>query len=156
MFTNPLTQVFAQTKKLIKKRWTEKTQPGELVSAQAMSDEVFLAQFDLAEVSTWLAQGNIELAKKALLSHYAQRISPARPAFPNKITDLGIDLYQLSRQELVALADSILGYHFLRGLGRELRITPTGTIDWGFNPGSDSEWLWLLNRQPWWPILAWA
>ena len=79
MFTNPLTQVFAQTKKLIKKRWTEKTQTGESVSAQAMSDELFLAQFDLAEVSALVVEAEIEAAKKALLAHYEQRTTPAWP-----------------------------------------------------------------------------
>jgi hypothetical protein len=126
-----------------------------IISAQTMSDEVFLAHFDLEEVISFLKGGDILGAKTSLLNHYNRRTEPAWPAPPKTITDFRINIDDLSQADLLSLANSILEYHFPPEDSKP-RLTPDGNIDWCFNPVSDREWLWRLNRHQWWPILGLA
>jgi len=124
-------------------------------SAQALSDESFLALFDLKEISALLLRGDIAGAKAALLDHYSRRVKPGWPPPPGTITDLRLNLDDLDQQELVACVDSILEYR-ISPEGTMPKVTSEGKIDWSFNPISSSEWLWRLNRHQWWPILGLA
>ncbi len=135
-----LIRAFARTRKLIQNRWRQMKGP-RLVPAQNLSDRAFLARFKVAEVSAALARNDVPAAKEALLAHYERRIGTHWPAFPRKITDMELDLAELSRAELIRRAGSLL---------------EQGQIDWHSNPTGDQERLWWLNRQPWWPVLATA
>jgi len=114
-----------------------------------------MALFDLKEVSALLDQGDIPAAKAALLDHYGRRVTTAWSAPPRVITDLRFYLDELSQEELIAWADSILEYRF-SPTAIMPKITLAGEIDWCFNPTTNPEWLWRLNRHPWWPILGLA
>ena len=126
-----------------------------MVSALTWSDKAFLSLFDLKKITTLLAQGDILSATAALLDHYGRRVAPAWPVPPKTITDLRLNLNELSPKELVAKADSILEYRVSPD-GSMPKISPEGKIDWSFNPISSPEWLWRLNRHQWWPVLALA
>lgn len=151
---NLLAQVGARARKRVERIWLEATGP-RLVSAQQLSDEAFLALFDLKEVSAWLAKGDIRAAQAALLDHYGRQVKSAWPAPPRVLTDMRLNLAELSREELIDQANSILEYRF-PPTGFTPKITSAGQIDWGFNPTSTLEWLWNLNRHQWWPILGLA
>jgi hypothetical protein len=117
-----------------------------MISAQTLSDEAFLAKFSLEGVA---------VTKQALLAHYGRRVTPAWPLPSGRIRDLRLNTNELSQEELIALADSILEYRFVLRLNA-LKVTSEGKIAWHLNPTSDREWLWALNRHQWWPILGLA
>ena len=142
---NLFTHAGAQVRRTAKRVWLRTTGP-RLASAQTLSEGPFLAKFSLEGASA---------TKQALLAHYGRRVTPAWPAPPNRIRDLRVNVDELGREELVALADSILDHRFVLGLHAP-KVTPEGNIAWHLNPTPDQEWLWALNRHAWWPILGLA
>ena len=151
--SNLFTRGSARIQRAVKRIWFEMTSP-RMVSAQRLSDRAFLSLFYLEEVSALLEQGNTSAAKAALLGHYSRRVTPAWPAPPKTITDLRLHIDELSQEELIGRANSILGYRFFPTAMP--KVTSEGSIDWCFNPISSREWLWRLNRHQWWPILGLA
>ena len=141
-------------RKTVKRVWLETTSP-RMVSARTLSDEAFLARFNLEDVPTWRKQGDIAAARKALLVHYGRRVTPAWPAPPGILRDMRVNTDELGQGEVVALANSILEYRFVLGLNVP-KVTSEGKIAWHLNPTSDREWLYALNRHGWWPILGLA
>jgi hypothetical protein len=137
-----------------KRAWIELTSP-RMVSAQTLSDEAFLAKFNLEDISTLVKGGDISAAQKALLAHYSRRVTPAWPAPPSVIRDLRVNIDQPTQEELVALANSILENRLTFRVNAP-KVTPEGKIAWRLNPTSDPQWLWALNRHQWWPILGLA
>jgi len=133
-----------------------------VVSAQTLSEEEFLAKFDLeGSVGTGPSTGLRTtgpapvLTREALLAHYGRRVASAWPGPPSGIRDLRVNTDRLSRDELIALADDILACRFV--LRRKSPIvTPEGKIAWHKNPDSDREWLLALHRHQWWAILGLA
>jgi hypothetical protein len=118
-----------------------------MVSALSFSDEEFLAQFALPEVTGLLDRGHVEEAKTALLSHYAHRSAPPWPPFPRRMTRV----YDSTDAELAEEADAILGHRF-----GEDRIYLGEKIDWRCNPTPDprARWTRELHRHRWWAVLA--
>jgi hypothetical protein len=145
-----LTEARIQTQKMSKRAWLKVAGP-DLVSAQTQSDREFLSHFALDEVSRRVAQDDVSGAKVALLAHYNGRQSPEWPAPPDSISDLEVNLADLSRGDLLALADRLLDRPFLPDLA-ELEINQNGRIDWTYNPTPDPELIWALNRHAWWAI----
>ena len=141
-------------RRAVKRAWLETTGP-RMVSARASSDATFLAKFDLEDIQAWLGQGNIAAAKKALLAHYGHRVTAAWPAPPNMIRDLRVNTDELSQEELLTLANSILKHRFVLRMNVP-QVTAEGKIAWHLNPTSEREWLLALNRHQWWPILGLA
>jgi hypothetical protein len=117
-----------------------------MVSAQTLSEEAFLANFDLDGQA---------VTKEALLAHYAHRVTPAWPAPPGMLQDIPVNTDVLSPKELIALADSILECRFVLDWGVP-QVTPEGSIAWHLNPTPNPEWPWVLNRHSWWPVLGLA
>lgn len=152
-----LTRAITRTNKFAKRTWRKMTRPA-LVSAQSMPDEVFLAKFDIEAVRVPLQKGDITTAKEALLAHYERRIDAAWAPFPAVISDLELAVSDLDPAELITRAEAILENRPFFGLHREPQTTPAGGIDWQTDPepGDSTEWLWLLNRQSWWSVLALA
>ena len=126
-----------------------------LVSAQLLSDEDFLAFFDLEDVSTLLAQGDVPAAKAALLDYYDRRVASGWPACPTVLPDLDLDIGALSQEELSHQADAALECPFPHSEAF-LKMDSAGKIDWRYNPTSYQEWLWMLNRHEWWALFAMA
>jgi hypothetical protein len=126
-----------------------------MVSAQMLSDEAFLAQFDLSSVTASIEQGNLMGAQTALLDHYKSRVKPAWPALPNVLRDLDINTDELNQEQLIALADPIVDHRFISNIGAP-KVTLDGKIVWHFSPIADMEWLWDLNRHEWWVVLGLA
>ncbi|HLF26880.1 MAG TPA: alginate lyase family protein [Anaerolineae bacterium] len=151
---NPFERGYTLARTTLKRAWLRRG-AARLISAQAMPDPAFLALFDLEAVSAHLARGDAPAAKAALLDHYRRRTLPAWPAPSMMITDLRLDLDQLSRAEIVDRANAILDYRISYSTLKP-RITPAGHIDWRFNPTSSREWLRRLNRHQWWPVLGLA
>ncbi len=131
-------------RRTVKRVWLETTSP-RMVSARTLSDEAFLARFNLEDVSTWRKQGDIAAARKALLAHYGRRVMPAWPAPPGILRDMRVNTDELGQGEVVALANSILEYRFVLGLNVP-KVTLEGKIAWHLNPTSDREWLYARNR----------
>jgi hypothetical protein len=121
-----------------------------------MSDELFLAQFDLTEVSALVAEGEVEAAKKVLLAHYEQRTTPAWPAFPPTVTYRDKNVYELTWEELIAHAETLLAHRFVFAGMPEVALDER--IDWRHNPGNDPRLRWTrgLHRHQWWAVLALA
>lgn len=142
---NRLSQIRKHLRGTVGKVWLDRTGPG-IVSAHTLSEEAFLAKFDL--------RGEV-VTRGALMAHYGRRVRTAWPAPPNTIRDLRVNVNELSQEELIALADSILEYRFVLRLHAP-QVTPEGRIDWYWNPTSGPEWLWALHRHQWWPILGLA
>lgn len=94
-------------------------------------------------------------AQAALLDHYSHRRTPTWPEPARTITDLRLNIDELSQEQLIDQANAILEYRFSPN-DTMPKITAKGTIDWLFNPISSPEWLWRLNRHQWWPILGLA
>jgi hypothetical protein len=69
-----------------------------MVSMQTLSDEAFLAHFNLEEVTMLLEQGEVSAAKEALLAHYESRVMSTWPLPPSSIPDLYIDTTKLSQE----------------------------------------------------------
>jgi len=151
--------------KVIRRIRSKMIKPRIMVSAQTLSDEKFLAQFNLRKVSTLLKQGDMPAAKAALIAHYDDRVTSAWPAHPDVVPDLCADTTQLSQDKLIAMADAFLEHRFVLAAEENAfalsskhapRETPQGKIDWGFNPTPDSEWHRALHRHQWWVILGLA
>jgi len=88
-----------------------------------------------------------------LLRHYEQRVSSGWLGAPNSLTDLRLDLTQMTDDEIVKRADDALdGDLHSSGLGPAM--TDDGGIDWKSNPSSTREWLHKLHRHGWWPLWA--
>lgn len=151
---NPFARSGSWMQRIVKRLRRQMTGP-HMVSAQTFSDKAFLSLFNLKEVSTLLAQGNMPPAKAALVSYLGRRDKPAWPRPPATITDLRLNIDELSKEELISLADCVLEYRFTPD-GAVPRIDSDGQIDWNYNPISSPEWLWRLNRHQWWPVLALA
>jgi hypothetical protein len=126
-----------------------------LIAARTLSDAAFLAKFDLEYTASQVERGDIAAAKEALLAHYGRRPVPTWPAPPRILRDMRINTDELSGQDIVSLADSILEHRFVLGLNPPM-LTPEGKIAWHLNPTSDREWLYALNRHGWWPVLGLA
>ena len=126
-----------------------------MTTVHALSDEAFLALFDLAAVSDSLAKEDIEGAKTALLERYRARTNLNWPSPPVMITDISLDLAELDAQGLIDQADAMLNYRFAPN-ALPPKVRPDGMLDWQTNPGRDQEWHWTLNRQAWWAVLSLA
>ena len=127
----------------------------QMVSAQTLPDEDFLALFELETVSTLLEQGDISAAKGALLNHLGCRTHPGWPECPKVITDLNLETNHLSQKELIVLADAILDNRIFHNESNP-SIATGGLIDWQVNPASDPAWLRRLHRHQWWSVLGLA
>ena len=120
-----------------------------LKSAQAFDRTGFLELFDPA-----IPGGpNVEAddAETALIRHFGERTRSDWPGIPQKITDLRIDLSDMSDDEIVARADAALE-HDLHPSGVKPRIRPGNMIDWSANPTANREWLLMLHRHAWWAL----
>jgi hypothetical protein len=144
---NTFSRVCTRIRRVAKRELHRLTSP-RMVSAYTLSEQAFLAKFEL--------QGE-PVAKDALLAHYGQRATPAWPPPPEWIGDPPVQMSELSREELVVLADSFLEGGLLIG-EHAPQVGPDGMIAWHSNPTLDPEWLWALNRHQWWCIwgLAYA
>jgi hypothetical protein len=120
-----------------------------------MSNQAFLNLFDIQKVSSSLEKGNLLKAQTALLDHYNTRVAQDWPLPPDTITDLRLNISELSQKQLIAQADSIVEFRIASD-GSKPIITEDGKIEWCANPISSPEWLWRLNRHQWWPVLGLA
>jgi len=119
-------------------------------SVQEMPLRKFLRVFSLASGSGSAAlPGNG--AVTTLLHHFGARMKEYWPAVPGVLTDLRVDLSEMSDEEIVARADSALSGD-LHPSGLKPLLTTNGGIDWSSNPGNNREWLLMLHRHAWWPL----
>jgi hypothetical protein len=144
--SNLLWRARARVRKIVGQTWLKATDPG-MVSVQTLSDEAFLARFDVKGKA---------VTRETLLAHYGHRVTTAWPTPPSRLRTLDIDTDELGQEELVALADSILECRFVLGRTAGPEVTEEGKVAWLVNPTSDKEWLWDLNRHEWWPVLGHA
>ena len=119
--------------RIIKQAWLEATSP-RIVSAQTLSERAFLDKFELEEAP---------VTKKALLDRYGHRVAHTWPAPPSVIRDMRVNIDELSKEDILALADSVLEHRFVLRLNAP-QITPEGMIAWHLSPTFDREWLWAL------------
>ena len=89
------------------------------------------------------------------MAHYARRESPSWPAPPDALTDMRLEIDTLSPQALISRAEAVLNYQ-VSPIGPGPKVQADGRIDWRFNPTSNQEWIWRLNRHQWWPLLGLA
>lgn len=150
---DPFAQVHARIRRFIKQTRLGRKNP-RIVSALKLSEKAFLNKFDLGTDDLYPHQA---ATRDALLAHYGRQMASRWPAPPRVIRDLRINIEELDRKQTITLASSILE-HRVSLYGHAPRVTSNGRIDWHFNPTSDAEWLWALNRHQWWPIwgLAYA
>ena len=125
----------------------------ESVLRQPRAD--FLALFDLPAVAAALSAGEEGKAESELLAHYAGRVKKGWLSAPAELTDLRIRLDEISRDELLRVADGVLAHH-VTPAATQPRLTARGVIDWTHNPTSDREWLLKINRHAWWVVLGTA
>ena len=138
-------------RRIVKRTWLEMVSP-RMVSAQTLSDEAFLAKFNMKEVLALVKHGDISAAKEALLAHYGSRVT----AWPALSSTHNSNVYALSQEELIARAESILEHRF--ALPGYPEVTLGDKIDWHYNPTPDprARWTRALHRHAWWPLLALA
>ena len=127
----------------------------QMTSVQSLPDEAFLDLFDLPELTEHLATHDLRGAKIALLDHIRDRVNQVWLEPPQTITDISLELGELSRDALIERADKILAYQFAPEPAPPT-IRQGGMLDWRANPSNDKEWLWTLNRQAWWAVLSLA
>ncbi len=142
---NLLIRARARFQWTVKRVWLEMTSP-RMVSAQTLSDEAFLAKFNI--------EGEA-VTKEALLAHYGRRVTAAWPAPPGLLRDLRVNTDEIDQEELLALANSILENRFVLRSNAP-QVTPEQKIAWHLSPTLDREWIRALNRHQWWPILGLA
>jgi hypothetical protein len=118
-----------------------------------LPDQHFLSLFDIKMVCDSLKQNNIQAAKFHLLDHYANKVNAGWLLPPRTITDLRVNLNELTDKKLLEIANSILEYH-ISPEGTKPKINLDGSIDWCHNPIKSREWIFRLNRHQWWPILG--
>ncbi len=105
-------------------------------------DARFFSRLDLespalANVRTAVEAGSYPAARKALAAHFRTR--PA-PEFPMR-----------SREPDFAIADAARQHRYtVSGITHDFATPPGGSTDWSFNPSTDAEWVWQLNRFAWW------
>jgi len=125
---------------------------GGIKSAQKLSRKAFLSLFEPSVFSV-NASSNPDVAEADLLAHFAQRIEQDWPAVPSTLTDLRIDLDDMSEEEIVARADAALE-NDLHPSGIRPLILPGNRIDWSTNPADTAEWRLMLHRHAWWALWA--
>lgn len=140
-----------RVQKTAERFWFHVTTP-RLTSAQNLTDETFLALFDLEEVAIWLEKGDVPAAKAALLAHFGNRTSASWPTFPNQITYLGRSVNDLSEQEILDQANALVEHHFTLGGMPEVDLGKK--INWRYNPTADPRWNRRLHRFEWLPVLT--
>jgi hypothetical protein len=141
-------------KRTLQERMEEALGP-RLVSCRALTDGEFLSLFNIAELPDLLTTGNTSSAIFHLLDNYKTRVSNAWLSPSKTLTDLRLNLEELSNEELVQKADGILTYNFLPG-DHAIKLTADGNINWQYNPLTSREWLLRLHRHQWWPVLGLA
>jgi len=141
-------------KRKIKHKLLEFLSPA-LVSVQKSSDQKFLELFNIKDVANRISKDDVSSAVSCLIDHYSKKVKFRWLLPPKTITDLRLDLDQISREKLIHQADSILQFRFMPN-NHFPRITVDENIDWHFNPISSREWLLRLHRHQWWPILGLA
>lgn len=136
--------LLTKIKNKLGKKWEDLRSP-RLRPILAASEGDFLKKIDL--------EGDVP-TRDALLAHLATRIAEGDwITEPGSITDLRMVLSAVTQQELVERADRLLEYD----------ISPSGVkpavvgnrIQWAENQlKKGREWLLMLNRHAWWPVLG--
>jgi hypothetical protein len=126
-----------------------------LDSAFSLSEEEFIAYFNIDNVSRHLVRGNMSAAKDALFKHYHHCVNGKWLLPANIITDLRLKVSELNSEEIIARANQILDFRLFGDDFLPL-ITADGGIDWAFNPMTSPQWLWRLHRHQWWLVLGLA
>lgn len=123
--------------------------PG-IKSVQKLSDEEFgsLLQLDADTPSIKGAE-----ASKTIIGHFSKRVDADWPEVPACLTDLRLDLSQLSKAEVIARADTALAGD-LHPSGVKPEFTDSGRLDWSTSPGGNREWLLMIHRHSWWSLWA--
>lgn len=124
-------------------------------SALKLSDTEFLRLFCIDDISELVRRGQVDAAKSALMSHFRQRVKKDWLKVADNITDLRLKCAELSNEDVMTQAESILQYRLTHASNIPF-LGPHGKIDWTKNPTSNKEWLLRLNRHQWWTILALA
>ncbi len=119
-------------------------------SALTFSEKEFLKEVNLKQVSSLLEKDDVITARKALLSHYKDRVELNWPIFPSRMTKV----YDLGDSELIEQADLLAEHRFL--IGDEPEVIFGEKIDWKYNPTLDprARWTRELHRHRWWSVLA--
>jgi uncharacterized heparinase superfamily protein len=124
---------------------------GGIRSAQTLTMAEFLARLDTGAFGARTANGDDRVA--ALISHFGKRTKSDWPDIARQLTDLRIDLDEMSSDAIVARADAALE-HDLHPSGVRPVLRPGGMIDWSANPTGNREWLLMLHRHAWWSLWA--
>jgi len=113
-------------------------------SVQFSTDKEFLQLIDFPSASGTVGD---------VLRHYEGRVGSEWPGVPDSLTDLRLDLAQMTDDEIIRRADDALDGD-LHSSGLKPKLTDTGGLDWKSNPSSSREWLHKLHRHGWWPLWA--
>jgi len=121
-------------------------------SIQSSADKDFLKLFDFRLEEMKFDPSDSD-AVGDLLHHYEERVGSDWPGIPNVLTDLRIELTQMSDEEVIKRADDALKGN-LHSSGLRPLFTEEGSLDWKTNPSTSREWLHKLHRHGWWPLWA--
>lgn len=121
--------------------------------SQLAGEESVAEIFDLARIGGGAAGSDPESIHDSVMRHYEQRISAGWLEPPPHITDLRVPLSALTERQLVDRAEAVLRYE-LHPSGIRPRVDGRGRIDWAHNCADSAEWLFMLNRHAWWPLLG--
>jgi len=92
-------------------------------------------------------------ALSLVLRHYKERVRNDWPAVPRSLTDLRINLADMSDAQVIERADRALTGD-IHPSGIRAVIRNDGCIDWSDNPSGNREWLLMLHRHAWWALWA--
>lgn len=119
-----------------------------VTSVQGLSNKEFLGLFSLEEESSGTSGA---ISDEVLLQHFSMRIEADWPSIPNILTDLRIDLSEMTDKEIIERADRALSGD-LHPSGIRPKLTGAGRIDWSTNPSDSREWLLMIHRHAWWSL----
>ena len=141
-------------KRKVKGKLLELRNPA-FVSVQKSSDREFVELFDFDHRTNRRSHDDVTARLSCLIDHYGNKVKFNWLAPPRTITDLRLNLDQISQENLIHQADSILQYKFMPN-NHAPQIKEDENIDWQHNPISSREWLFRLHRHQWWPVLGLA
>ena len=119
-------------------------------SVQGSSERKFFKHFAFKVGSEEFdPSGNHAVAD--LMRHFGQRVAGDWPPIPDAITDLRIDLSQMTDDEIIRRADEALDGD-LHPSGLRPFFKDHGGLDWASNPSESREWLLMIHRHAWWLI----
>ncbi len=140
-----------RTIKNLRTRLTEQN----MKSVLSLSDKDFFSFLNLKEIKKLISKEEFETVKEKIVQHYINRSPSSWPKPPGVLTDLRLNLDELSKEEIISRAELILKFDISPD-GNPIKLREDGNIDWYYNPISSPEWLWRLNRHQWWPVLGLA